>query len=302
METYTNRYLQKLANTTLSESSLAKKEHENTKIPRWFREKAMQEAILKDMGFEKGEEPVFKKNEDPYLQGANAYYDPREHEIHYDRGEWTPGILAHEIGHSTMDISPLAKAMNVGSDLAGVMALPLTIASDSWKTNKLAPTLLEGLTASGGMKNKLNLLKAGLKGRGAKWGLGAAVLGSLGTLAEEARASILGSKSLNALEQEGIIDEEQSQLARDTMRKAYGTYLLGAPIGLAAGSLGKNIASALTPRKAKLPLAAILAGLGAYGTLYGHGHVDAAYNPEKQFLKKKLHESLGKKGHSHDND
>ena len=299
MRIYNKRHLTKLSQT-ISESDLFSEEHSNTKIPRWFREREMQEAIVKDMGFEEGEEPTFLKNIDPSLRGTNAYYNPYDHSINYDTGEWTPGVLAHEVGHSTMDISPLSKAFNMGSDLAAFSALPLAIASDKVTTNKLAPTLLEGLVASGGAKNKLKLLKAGLKGRGAKWALGAAALGSLGTLAEEARASILGSKAIDTLEEQGILDEEQKELANKSMRNAYGTYLAGAVPALASGVGLKYLASSLIPKKYKMPIAAGLGGLGVYGTLAGHGLLNAIYKPESYIPKELMHRQLHKGEHRHE--
>ena len=278
--------------TPISESTMASEEYDNTKLPRLFREGKMQDVITKALGFSDTDKPAFLKNKDPELQGANAYYDPREHEIHYDAGEWTPGILAHEIGHSTMGIDPISKAMNVGSSLAAAAALPMAVASDSYKVNKLAPTLLEGLTAAGGAGNKLKLLKAGLKGRGARWAAGAAILGGLGTLAEEARASLRGSKGIDALEEEGVLSETQGDLAKSTMRKAYLSYLLGVPIATLGDIVTKDLITPLIPKKLKMPLAAGIGTLGALGVAKGYGYLDA-FNPLTSATRYNLHNNLG---------
>ena len=288
---YINPPLIKLSKT-ISQSSMAKQEYENTKIPRLLREAKMQDIITKQLGFNESNRPLFLKNKDPKLKGTNAYYLPGKHEIHYDAGEWTPGVLAHEIGHSTMGIDPLSKAMNIGSSLAAMSTLPLAIAADSTTVNKLSPTLLEGLKASGGLKNKAKLLKAGLKGRGAKWAIGSALLAGAGTLAEEARASLLGAKGIDSLEDEGILSKEQSDLAKNTMRNAYLSYLVGVPISITSDAAIKNIISRVVPKKAKLPLATGLASLGALGVAKGYGYLDA-YNPVSNLSNKYIHSMLG---------
>ena len=270
---------------TISEQDWAKEEHSNTKIPRWFRESAMQEAIADELGFTEDTAPTFHKNEDPELQGANAYYHPGFHEIHYDTGEWTPGVLAHEIGHSTMDISPTAKIFNIGKDLSQAATLPLTLAAASAKVNRASPTLLQGLKATGGLSSKLKTLVQGAKGRGGRWSAGAAALAGLGTLIEEARASSKGYQGIDRLVEEGILSEEQAELSKDTMQGAFGTYLKGFPIELAAGIGGHKLLGAvarkLLPSKARLGLAGTLGALGTAGVLAGHlgGGRDIANSP-----------------------
>ena len=217
---------------TISNMDWAKEEHDNTKIPRWFKEDTMRSSIADELGFDDKTAPTFHKNEDASLNGSNAYYNPANHEIHYDTGEWTPGVLAHEIGHSTMEISPLAKGFNIGKDALSIASLPLSIAAASSSIDKSAPTLLEGLLTSGGISNKLEALYDGLKGRGTRWGAGALALASLGTLAEEARASYHGRKGIDRLVKDNVLSEEQGDMAKDTMSGAFNTYLAAAPIGL----------------------------------------------------------------------
>jgi len=288
---YLNPPLTKVSET-ISESAMAREEYANTKMPRLFRESKMQDVITDALGFDESNSPSFHKNKDPELKGSNAYYDPRQHEIHYDSGEWTPGILAHEIGHSTMGISPLSKAMNIGGTLAAASALPLAIAADSSTASKYAPTLYESLTASGGLKNKLKLLKTGLKGRGSKWAVGAAVAGGLATLAEEARASLKGAEGIEALEDKGVLSEEQADLAKNTMRNAYMSYLLGVPLATLADIGTKNYVASFVPSKFKMPLAAGLGALGALGVAQGYGYLNA-YNPISSIASKHLHSNLG---------
>lgn len=277
---------------TLSESDMASEEYKNTKLPRLFRESKMQDVITEALGFDKSTAPEFLKNKDPELKGANAYYDPRHHNIHYDSGEWTPGILAHEIGHSTMDISPLSKALNIGGALAAASALPISIAADSSVSSRFAPSLVEALSASGGLGNKLKLLKAGVKGRGAKWAAGAAAIGGLATLAEEARASLKGSEGIEALKEEGVLSEEQASMAKNTMKNAYMSYLLGVPLATLADIGTKHYTASFVPSKFKMPIAAGLGALGALGVAQGYGYLDA-YNPISSLANKHLHSNLG---------
>ena len=270
---------------TISEQEWAEEEHSNTKLPRWFRESAMQEAILEELGFSEANKPTIKKNYDPYLQGTNAYYNPALHEVHYDTGEWTPGVLAHELGHSTMEISPGAKGLNIGKDLARVSALPLALAASAYGVSPTSPTLVNALRARGGISNKLKYLVEGAKGRGGRWAMGAAALAGLGTLVEEARASSRGRDGIDRLVTDGILSEEQGNMAKDTMSGAFDTYVKSAPINFAGGVLGTSALAAgarnLLPNKARLGIAAGLGALGAGGVLAGHlgGYRDITDSP-----------------------
>jgi hypothetical protein len=284
---------------TISEQGWAEEEHSNTKVPRWFRESAMQEAIADELGFTEESAPTFHKDQNPELQGRNAYYDPTLHQIHYDTGDWTPGVLAHEIGHSTMDISPTAKAFNLAKDLTQVSTLPLALAASSMKINPRSPTLMRALKSSGGVAGKLKALVEGAKGRGGRWALGASALAGLGTVLEEARASSKGYSGIDRLVEDGIMSEEQGELAKGTMKGAFGTYLMGTPINVGAGIIGHKLlggaARKLLPNKVRLGLAGTMGALSAGSILAAHlgGYRNVADNPlfgKTELLNNPLHE------------
>lgn len=263
---------------TISEAPWASEEHSNTKLTRWFRESKMQELLADEMGFTSKTAPSFHKNEDPDLNGSNAYYQPFTHEIHYDTGEWTPGVLAHELGHSTMDISPGAKAFNAASKIIGLSALPLALGASSLHTDKLAPTLMEALTHSGGLSGKIKALMEGAKGRGSRWALGAGVLGGLGTILEEARASSHGKKGIDRLVQEGVLSEEQGDQAKSTMSGALGTYIKNTPLSIIGDAVVHSVLGAgarkVLPDALRHTIATGIGGLSAaavIGAYYGHG-------------------------------
>ena len=148
-------------------------------------------------------------------EGKNPFYV-------MNKDEWSPGVLAHELGHIKSMSGPESR---VDRALMGY-----------------------GHVGGAGLLGGSMLLRGKARALGALGGLGTLLYAPRGRLNEEARATEYGLKGLQKIrDEEGFLyDEEAYDAADETLRSAFSTYEAGMPshyaeaarAGVAAGALG----------------------------------------------------------------
>ena len=164
--------------------------------------------------------------------GADPSYMPMGDVVTFDSDKFSPSVLAHELGHKmSMDSKKFGKARGLG---AGIMA---------GVGNKVAPLAAGGGIAAHRLNKKRDPKKA-KKIRAAT--LAGTTLPFVPQLAEEARASIKGSK---LLDQAGIRDAA----GKAGLKGAFGTYASQLAPAAVAGTYfaGDAIRDKLKERKKK---------------------------------------------------
>lgn len=188
-------------------------EQSETKITRWFRRNNTVRRLANSMGLE----GTSFTSVDGDLLGTKgqAFAIPGENRFFYSRKDWTPGVVAHELGHLASNETGYGQATNYLKQQGGLLgALALGVAARKSK----------GLTRK-------------IFGGGA---VASAVAPNLGTYLQEVDAWRHGDKALDDLKETSWFYDQKAREAADvTKSKALGTYALG---GLASTAVGLGAA------------------------------------------------------------